>query len=337
MGGCVGVLGMPVDLIDKQILQLLDKNPRASYRALARAIGLSVTAIRNRVLKLEASNVIRRYKLYPSFAMLGVSFCTAILNIANPPPSEELRERLGTHPMIEFVNFLADGNVMCFGNYDGSKGLDELTLFLHELEPVNDIEFHTLLFEKGKKCTLTSMHLQVLRCLREDVRMPVSKIAQLTRLTQRRVRKLLADLIGTNGSLEQTWFHEKGVGDYRTTQQCFHPRVDCDVAEAGSTRFLARISFRGGDEQRRKIVGGLKHEYPLEYWFSYASASAPVLFSMFIVEVANYSPQIINRIKELDGVESVRPIVNYAHHFYPGPFDRFWEQLFGSSEHQTKT
>lgn len=36
---------------------------------------------------------------------------------------------------------------------------------------------------------------------------------------------------------------------------------------------------------------------------------------MFIVEVANYSPQIINRIKELDGVDSVRPIVNYAHHF----------------------
>ncbi len=328
---------MPVDLIDKQILLLLGENPRTSYRALGRALKLSVTAVRNRVVNLEASNVIRRYYLYPSYAMLGASFCTAILNIATPPPSEEFRERLGTHPMIDRVNFLADGNVMIYADYVGSKELDELTLFLHELEPVNDIEFHTLLVEKGKKCTLTSMHLQVLRCLRKDVRMSVNEIAQLTRLTQRRVRKLLADLIGTNGSAEATWFHEKGLGDYRTTQQCFHPCPDYDVAEGGSTRFLARIAFRGGDEKRRKIVEVLKREYPLEYWFTYASASAPVLFSMFLVKVANYSPQIINHINELDGVESVRPIIYYAHHFYPGPKERFWAQLFNTSEPHTKT
>jgi DNA-binding Lrp family transcriptional regulator len=289
------------------------------------------------VLKLEASNVIREYVLYPSYAMVGASLCTAILSIANPPPSVEFRERLGAHPMIEWVDFLADGNVMCFATYIDSKGLDELTLFLHGLEAVNDIEFHTLLVEQGKKCTLTSMHLQVLRCLRKDVRMPVSEIAQLTRLTQRRVRKLLADLIGTKGSFSGEWFHEKGCGDYRTAQQCFHPRVNCDVAEGGSTRFLARISFRGGAEQRQKIVEVLKREYPLEYWFSRVSASAPVLFSMFIVDVANYSPQIIQRIKELDGVESVRPIVNYSHHYYPGLFDRFWAQLFNQSNSHAKT
>ncbi len=322
---------MPVDLTDKQILLQLLENPRISYRALGRALGLSVTAVRNRVLKLEADKVIRQYYLYPSHAMLGASFCAAILNLANPPPSEEFREQLGTHPMIDRVNFLADGNVLCYANYVDSKELDELTIFLHELEPVNDIEFHTLLVEKGKKCTLTSMHLQVLRCLRKDVRMPVSEIAQLTRLTQRRVRKVLADVIGTDGSAESQWFHENGIGDYRTTQQCFHPRIDCDVAEGGSTRFLARISYRGGDAQRRKIMEVLKREYPQEYWYTYASASAPVLFSMFLVEVANYSPQIINRIKELSGVESVRPIVYYAHHFDPGLVDRFWAKLFGES------
>ena len=323
---------MPVDLIDKQIISLLGQNPRTSYRALGRALGLSVSTVRSRVLKLEASNVIRRYLLFPSYAMMGASFWTAILNIANPPPSEAFREHLGNHPMIEWVDFLGDGNVMCFGNYVGSRELDELTLFLHELESVNDIEFHTFLVEKGKKCTLTSMHLQVLRCLRQDVRMPVSDIALRTRLTQRRVRKLLADLIGTNGSLVETWFHEKGIGDYRTTQQCFHPRVDCDVAEGGLTRFLARIAYRGGDAQRRKIAAFLQREYPLEYWFTWASASAPVLFSMFLVERASYSPQIINRIKKLAEVESVRPIVYYAHHFYPSLVDRYWEQLFSTSE-----
>jgi hypothetical protein len=234
--------------------------------------------------------------------------------------------------MIDLVNFLADGNVLCWGKYVSSKELDEITVFLNELEPISNVEFHTILVERGKKCNLTSMHLQVLRCLRKDVRMPVSEIAQLTRLTQRRVRKLIAELIGTDGSACEEFFHENGVGDYRTTRQCFHPRTDCDVAEGGATRFLARVAYRGGDEQRRKIVATLKTEYPLEYWFSHASASSQVLFIMFLVDVANYSPQIINRIKEIGGVESVRPIVYYAHHYYPGLEDRFWTQLFGKSE-----
>jgi len=56
-----------------------------------------------------------------------------------------------------------------------------------------------------------------------------------------------------------------------------------------------------------------------------------VLFIMFLVEVANYSPQIISRIKELEGVVSVRPIVYYAHHYYPGLEERYWAKLFGAS------
>lgn len=303
-----------------------------SYRALARKLGLSVTTVRNRVMKLEETGVILRYFISPSFAMLDASFFLSILQVASPPLSETLRDFLGAHPMIDHVNFLADGNVLCWGKYVRARELDELTLFLHGLEPVSDVEFHTLLIEKGKKCKLNSMQVQVLRCLRKDVRMPVIEISQVTGLTQRRVRKLLVELIGPNGSADEYWFHEKGVGDYRTSQQCFHTRIDADVAESGSTRFFAYVRFQGGDERRRKIVQTLTREYPLEYWFTIASASAPVLFMMFLVEVANRTPQIINRIKALDGVKSVKPIVYYAHHFYPGLYDRYWSQLFGTSE-----
>ncbi|MDO8055352.1 MAG: AsnC family transcriptional regulator [Candidatus Hermodarchaeota archaeon] len=326
---------MPVDFTDKQILYVLNQNPRISYRALARHLDLSVTAVRNRVVKLEETVVIRRYFIFPSFAMMDAEFFVAILQIKHSPPSETFRNLLGAFPMIDHVNFLADGNVMCWGKYAGSKELDALTQFLYNLEPVSDVEFHTLLVERGKKYPLNSMHVQVLRCLRKDVRMPVSEISQSTGLTQRRVRKLLIDLIGSDGSADEYWFHEKGVGDYRTSQQCFHARVDCDVAEGGATRFFAYIMYNGGDEQRRHIVKMLTDEYPIEYYFSIASASAPVLFSMFLVEVANRSPNIINRIKEIDGVDSVKPIIYYAHHFYPGLFNRFWDQLFETSEATT--
>ena len=323
---------MPVDLTDKQILMLLSENLRMSYRALARHLDLSVTAVRNRVVKLEETSVIRRYFIIPSFAMVDAEFFGAILQIKHPPPSETFRDHLGAYPNIDHVNFLADGNVMCWGKYAGSKELDALTQFLYCLEPVSGVEFHTLLVERGKKCSLNSMHVQVLRCLRKDVRMPVSEIAQSTGLTQRRVRKLLIDLIGPDGSADEYWFHEKGIGDFRTSQQCFHTRVDCDVAEGGATRFFAYITYNGGDERRRHIVKVLADEYPREYWFSIASASAPVLFSMFLVKVANRSPQIVNRVQEIDGVDSVKPIIYYAHHFYPGLYDQFWDQLLRTSE-----
>jgi DNA-binding Lrp family transcriptional regulator len=283
-------------------------------------------------VKLEEAGVIRRYFVYPSFAMMDAEFFVAILRIKRPPPSEPFRDQLGAYPLIDHVNFLADGNAMCWGKYVGSRELDGLTQFLNSLEPVSEIEFHTLLVERGKKCPLNSMHIEVLRCLRQDVRMPVSEICQSTGLTQRRVRKLLVELIGPDGSADEYKFHDGGVGDIRTSQQCFHARVDCDVAEGGTTRFFAYINYYGGDEQRRHIVKVLTDEYPIEYWFSIASASAPVLFSMFLVDVANRSPQIMNRIKEIDGVESVKPIIYYAHHFYPGLFDRFWDNLLGTSE-----
>ncbi|MFX1244917.1 MAG: AsnC family transcriptional regulator [Promethearchaeota archaeon] len=323
---------MPVDLIDKQIIFALCTNPRMSFRALARRLELSVTAVRNRVVKLEDTSVIRRYFIFPSFAMLNAEFFLTILKVKHPPPSEAFRDRLGAYKMIDHVNLLADGNVLCWGKYVGSCELDELTQFLYGLEPVSDVEFHTLLVERGKKCPLNSMHVQVLRCLRKDVRMPVSEIAQSTGLTRRRVRKLLVDLIGPDGSADEYWFHERGVGDYRTSQQCFHTRVDCDIAEGGDTRFFAYITYNGGDEQRRYIVKVLADEYPIEYWRSIASASAPVLFSMFLVKIANLSPQIINRIKELDGVESVKPVIYFSHHFYSGLFDRFWDRLLGTAE-----
>lgn len=320
---------MPVDLIDKQILYTLLEDARISYRAIGRKLGLSVTAVRNRILKMEKAKVIRRYFIIPSYAMLDASFFTAILTLKHHPPSETFRDFLGAYPMINNVNLLADGNVMVWGKYVGPKELDELTLFLHELDDIREVEFHTILIERGKRCLLTSMQLQVLRCLRENVRMPIKDIAQHTGMTQRRIRKLLTELIGTEGSADEQMFHENGIGDYRTAQQCFHTRTDGDVAEGGATRFYARTEFQGGDETRRSIVALLKRTYPMEYWFTHASASAPVLFSMFLVDIANYSPEIIKRIKELEDVVSVRPIVYFAHHYYPGLNERFWQHLLG--------
>ena len=50
-----------IDAVDRQLIELLSANGRASYAELARAVGLSSPAVHDRVGKLEASGVITGY------------------------------------------------------------------------------------------------------------------------------------------------------------------------------------------------------------------------------------------------------------------------------------
>jgi Lrp/AsnC family leucine-responsive transcriptional regulator len=50
-----------IDAVDRQLIELLSANGRATYAELARAVGLSSPAVHDRVGKLEANGVITGY------------------------------------------------------------------------------------------------------------------------------------------------------------------------------------------------------------------------------------------------------------------------------------
>ncbi len=69
-----------MDMLDRQLIDALREDGRASYAELARAVGLSSSAVHERVAKLETSGVITGYRavVSPSAVGLGV---TALVGI----------------------------------------------------------------------------------------------------------------------------------------------------------------------------------------------------------------------------------------------------------------
>ena len=77
-----------MDLVDRQLIDALRADGRASYAELARLVGLSSSAVHERVGKLESSGIITAYRAVVSPGAIGVGV-TALVGIA---PGENGRD-----------------------------------------------------------------------------------------------------------------------------------------------------------------------------------------------------------------------------------------------------
>lgn len=73
-----------VDDIDFKLLKLLHEDSRKTLRELGREVGLSLSAVRKRLEKLERAQVIRRYTVTVDHRRLGLGL-TAFLNLEVEP------------------------------------------------------------------------------------------------------------------------------------------------------------------------------------------------------------------------------------------------------------
>jgi Lrp/AsnC family transcriptional regulator, leucine-responsive regulatory protein len=69
-----------IDAVDRQLIELLLANGRASYAELARQVGLSSPAVHERVGKLEAAGVITGYRAVVDPASIGLDV-TALIGV----------------------------------------------------------------------------------------------------------------------------------------------------------------------------------------------------------------------------------------------------------------
>jgi Lrp/AsnC family leucine-responsive transcriptional regulator len=69
-----------IDAVDRQLIDLLLANGRASYAELARQVGLSSPAVHERVGKLEAAGVITGYRAVVDPAAVGLDV-TALVSV----------------------------------------------------------------------------------------------------------------------------------------------------------------------------------------------------------------------------------------------------------------
>ena len=84
-----------MDIIDVKILEVLQANSRVSISELSKKVNLSLSAVRERLKKLESSNVIEKYTVILNSQALDKEL-SVIMNISLENP----------HQTSEFLNFV---------------------------------------------------------------------------------------------------------------------------------------------------------------------------------------------------------------------------------------
>jgi Lrp/AsnC family leucine-responsive transcriptional regulator len=97
-----------VEDTDREIVRLLARDGRMSYTDLARATGLSTSAVHQRVRRLEQRGVIRGYTAVVAADAVGLPL-TAFISVTplDPAAPDDVAQRLADLPEIEACHSVA--------------------------------------------------------------------------------------------------------------------------------------------------------------------------------------------------------------------------------------
>lgn len=265
-----------LDSIDKQILCILADNCRAPYREIANTLGLSATAIMNRVDGMVDSGVITEFIVRFSAAMIDAEVTAVWLKTDSTEDREQFVSEIAANRGVMQILPLYGGDYLVAAEYTSSLELATLAEALKSNPHVSFTEIHPLLFQRGKKTSLTNLQLRVLKPLLKDARMSISEIAKETGLTVRLVRRTLREL------------KESEAIDFSLRWR---------LNLGGRVTFLLRLKWDPKQASRDEIADILLKNYQDEFWEILPSATDPVLFAAATVDDLNHVDRITTEIK----------------------------------------
>jgi len=118
-----------IDVLDKQILNILQQDGRTSNAEIARQVNLAPSAVLERIRKLEERRVIRGYSadIDPKALEYGL---TSIIAVRTSECGEGVGEQLASIPEVQEVHEVAGDD--CFYIKVLSRDAESLGLFLRE-------------------------------------------------------------------------------------------------------------------------------------------------------------------------------------------------------------
>ena len=290
-----------MDQLDKKIVMDLLLNCRQSYQALARKYDITLNAIKKRIQNLLADGVFE-FHLLPHLAMIDGNWAVAFITTTGEEDQQSFIKELGENRMITEVGTLSGNNYIIYAVYSGLEGLSEFNKFLRSLKPVNEIDVHQILMHRGSKVEVSKKQLRILRCLIDDPRMQLSKIAECSGYSAKTVRRALNEVMESEG----LWF---GV------------RLNLSVAD--EVAFILRIDWDEQESELQGILEWLNAEFPIEYWAPLIAVSRPIVFAIFLVDKVKEINPIVDKIKKAVFVKSTLPIMgseSYSFH----DLRRYW-------------
>lgn len=101
---------VPLDEVDRQILVLLSEDSRRSQRALARELGMSAPAVRDRIVRLERLGVIRGYGVRVDWSAAGYPMTVYLtITAAQGYQQNEVVDSIAGMPEVEWLDIVTGG------------------------------------------------------------------------------------------------------------------------------------------------------------------------------------------------------------------------------------
>ncbi len=286
-----------MDEVDKGLLTDLSDNCRTTYRELAIKYNISSSAIKKRVKKLEDTGIIAGYRLLLTPEMAGVNFLFGMLSTDGSQDEAAFVLTLGGNEKIIAAASYTGGHYALIAEYRDSQDLWEIGAFLRTFDCVHNIETHQLLYPKGKSMEFSKLHLRVMKTLIEDPRMSIVDIARRSKLTARRVRKLVNELI-EGQAVRFTAYYE--------------------LAAAGSIPFLMRISWDEHATDHQAIAAWLNKTFAGSLWETYISVEAPIMISLLTGENLNEVDNIARTTRRHEHIPTVTVQISKHHQYFSG-------------------
>jgi DNA-binding Lrp family transcriptional regulator len=277
-------------------------NARTPYKTLARKFDISPNTVKNRINKLLKQKLIVGFAVIVSTEMVGAEHVAGVISTD------------GTEKVIEFMQQVTKPGIVCeiyrvgdmryeyWAMVSGASETLGLKKYFEEINGAIEVEIRPVVFHfpnkppnfylntRGKKVTFTNHQLQVLRCLYQDARMPVSHIAQGTDFTPRRVRKVLREL-------------EEGGG--------IHFTVGYNIFALGDMEYRLKIHFDESQVNGRDIIMDLYQKHPDDFWWSSITTNEPIVDVGLIIDRPGKGIPIIQDCKESPFIRSIEDYVSY--------------------------
>ncbi len=261
--------------------------------------------------------------------MMGVEDIIAVISTDGSEKGVELMQKIATHPSACEIYRTGDRRYELWSMVAGTSEAFGLKLILENLDSVNHVEMRPIVFvfphmppdyymnTRGKKVTLSQNQLQVIRQLRGKIRMPVSKLAKITNITPRRVRKIISDLQWGGGVHFLTGYKPFALGDME---------------------YRLKIWFDSTQITGKDFATAIATKYPNEFWWSSVTTNEPILDVGLIIRDSNQVPPIIREIKENPNITALEDFVTYPRTVWPiNPLIRGIRKLLGITTPKSPT
>ncbi|MBQ4506792.1 MAG: Lrp/AsnC family transcriptional regulator [Firmicutes bacterium] len=130
---------MNLDSIDVKILEVLQQNARVSVSELSKRVNLSLSAVSERLKKLENSGIIEQYTtILDPVAMNKQASAIMMVSLDDPSSSEDFLQFVMSNPEVLDCYYLASEYDYCIKIVTGTNA--ELEAILNKIKSVSTIK-----------------------------------------------------------------------------------------------------------------------------------------------------------------------------------------------------